>query len=199
MGVYKLSANSVKNGRTIYGSMLAGNTAFLPTDFESIATVTVGSGGASSVEFTSIPSTYAHLQIRGISRSTGGGSSGNVYLQFNGVTTSSYAWHWVYGDGSSATASSGSSDTSAFVVRTAYTSATSSIFGAAVIDILDYTNTNKTKTVRALSGHDNNGSGFAWFSSGLFNSTNAISSITIKAQDGNFLQYTSFALYGIKA
>jgi hypothetical protein len=43
--VYKLSASSV-TGRTNYGSMLAGNPAFVDTDFESIATVTVGSGGA---------------------------------------------------------------------------------------------------------------------------------------------------------
>ena len=35
-------------------------------DFESIATVTVGGGGAASIEFTSIPGTYQHLQIRGI-------------------------------------------------------------------------------------------------------------------------------------
>jgi hypothetical protein len=61
--VYKLSASSV-TGRTNYGSMLAGNPAFeFPTDFESIATVTVGGGGASSISFTSIPATYKHLQL----------------------------------------------------------------------------------------------------------------------------------------
>jgi hypothetical protein len=54
--VYKLSASSV-TGRTNYGSMLAGNPAFaIPTDFESIATVTVGGGGAATVTFSSIPS-----------------------------------------------------------------------------------------------------------------------------------------------
>jgi hypothetical protein len=62
--VYKLSASSV-TGRTNYGSMLAGNPAFeLPTgDFESIATVTVGGGGAAMWSFTSIPATYKHLQL----------------------------------------------------------------------------------------------------------------------------------------
>jgi hypothetical protein len=63
--VYKLSASSV-TGRTNYGSMLAGNPVFVDTDFESIATVTVGGGGAATVEFTSIPGTYQHLQIRAI-------------------------------------------------------------------------------------------------------------------------------------
>lgn len=168
-------------------------------DFESIATVTVGSGGAANVEFTSIPSTYTHLQIRGIARSTNSVTSVNISLQCNGVTSSSYAWHWLYGDGSSATASSGSSDTASYVARAAGASASASIFGAAVIDILDYANTNKTKTIRGLSGHDNNGSGYAWFASGLFNSTNAISSLTLKAQDGNLAQYSHFALYGCKS
>jgi len=159
--------------------------------------ITIGSAGAASIEFTNIPNTYTHLQIRGISRSTNSVTSVNISLQFNGVTTSSYAWHWLYGDGSSATAA-GTNDTATYVARSAGASATASIFGAAVIDILDYANTNKTKTVRALSGHDNNGSGFAWFASGLFNSTNAITSVTLKAQDGNFAQYSSFALYAVK-
>jgi hypothetical protein len=172
-------------------------------DFESIATVSVGSGGAASVTFSSISADYTHLQIRGIARSTNSVTSVNISLQFNGVTSSSYAWHWLYGDGSSATASAGSSDTAAYIARAAGASASSSIFGAAVIDILDYANTNKNKTIRALSiralsGHDNNGSGYAWFASGLFNSTNAISSITMNVQDGNFAQYSSFALYGCK-
>jgi len=62
--VYKLSASSI-TGRTTYGSMLAGNTAYeLIGDFESIATVSVGSGGAADVTFSSIPATFTHLQIR---------------------------------------------------------------------------------------------------------------------------------------
>jgi hypothetical protein len=179
--------------------ILASSTRVAAGDFESIATVTVGAGGASSVQFTSIPSTYAHLQIRGIARSTNSVTSVNISLQFNGVTSSSYAWHWIYGDGSSVVASNDSNTTLAYVARGAGASASSSIFGAAVIDIFDYANSNKNKTIRALSGHDNNGSGYAWFASGLFNSTNAISSITMNVQDGNFAQYSSFALYGIKS
>jgi hypothetical protein len=58
--VYKLSASSV-TGRTNYGSMLAGNPVFLDTAFESIATVSVGSGGVSSVTLV-LSCTYKHLQ-----------------------------------------------------------------------------------------------------------------------------------------
>jgi hypothetical protein len=48
-------------------------------DFESIATVTVGGGGAATVEFTSIPATYTHLQLRYIAQKTSNGSNYNVY------------------------------------------------------------------------------------------------------------------------
>ena len=63
MAVYKLSGTSVKNGRTEYSSFLAGNPKFVPNSFESIATTTVGSN-VSEVTFSSIPSTYTHLQFR---------------------------------------------------------------------------------------------------------------------------------------
>jgi hypothetical protein len=70
----------------------------VPTAFESIATVSVGGGGAPDVEFTSIPATYTHLQIRGITRAA---THGTMWARFNGVSTSSYSWHYVEGDGAS--------------------------------------------------------------------------------------------------
>ena len=60
----------------------------------------------------------------------------------------------------------------------------------------DYTNSNKYKTTRSLSGQDQNSSGEVFFWSGLFNSTDAISSITLL---NSYAQYSSFALYGVKA
>ena len=73
-------------------------------------------------------------------------------------------------------------------------------FGAGVIDILDYTNTNKNRVGRSLSGHDNNGSGGeVFFGSWLKASTTAITSITLTvASTANFDQYSNFALYGVK-
>ena len=65
------------------------------------------------------------------------------------------------------------------------------------MDILDYSNTNKNKTLRQLAGTDNNGNGVVGLSSGLWQSTAAVASIDITAI-GSFSQYTSFALYGIK-
>jgi hypothetical protein len=67
-----------------------------------------------------------------------------------------------------------------------------------IIDILDYANTSKYKTVRGLSGDDANGTGRVLFQSGLFISTNAISSITFTPAAGTYSNYCQVALYGIK-
>ena len=161
--------------------------------YESIATVTVGSGGASNVEFTSIPSTYSHLQIRAILAGTG--SISYQILRFNGDTGSNYADHGINGDGSSVTTFSDVSNSTAGQQGAI---STANIFTSFIIDILDYQNTNKYKTLRTLSGYDANGSGFLSFRSGLWMNTNAITSIKLQPNTNNFAQYSHFALFGIK-
>jgi hypothetical protein len=165
------------------------------TSYESIATVTVGSGGAANVEFTSIPSTYQHLQIRGITRAA---TAGTMWARFNGITTSSYSWHYLEGDGANPNTGNGVSDTRMFMGRINIASDLANAFSASVLDILDYGNTNKTKVIRSLDGNSLNGSGNVGLYSGMYNSTNAINSITLAPQSGNWNEYTSFALYGIK-
>ena len=172
-------------------------------DYESIASVTVGSGGSSSVTFSSIPSTYQHLQIRGIGRSTTSGI-GTDYLQvqFNTDTGSNYAWHDITGDGSAATASAGSTQSTIRTGLLPRSSQLANSFGVAVIDILDYANTSKNKTLRSLCGMDyNTGTapvGQINLRSGLWTSTSAITSIKLYSEANNLAQYSSFALYGIK-
>jgi hypothetical protein len=159
--------------------------------YESIATVTVGSGGASDVTFSSIPSTYTHLQIRFLARSSG---SPDTKVQYNSdTTTTNYRTHLLYGDQASAVAS-----TLANTAYVGYIATASNTFGASVVDVLDYANTNKYKTARSLAGYDANGSGYAILYSHLWMSTSAITSIKIYPDSGNFTQYSSFALYGIK-
>jgi len=168
-------------------------------DFESIATVTVGSGGSSSVSFSSIPSTYAHLQIRGIARTTAVNNNTNILTQFNSDTSANYTQHELYGNGTSAAAFGAANTTNIIGAIGSPQSATSGTFGAFVIDILDYADTNKYKTLRSLSGSDANGSGFVFFNSGLWRSTTAISSIQLTTDGTNFAQYSHFALYGCKS
>ena len=169
----------------------------LPTSFESIATTTVGASGTSTVSFTSIPSTYTHLQIRGIVKGDyAGWGSGNI--KFNGSSASYVEYHSLYGDGSSAAANA--STTSTAGIQCIYTNGTTaSLFTGFIIDILDYTSTNKNKTLRSISGNDLNGSGYIRMFSGLWYATPAaITSIDITLPGQNFTQYSSFALYGIK-
>ena len=181
------------------GIFASANQSAAATSYESIATVTVGSGGASNVEFTSIPGTYTHLQIRLIARESASVTNDYIYSQFNGDTASNYATHQLSGDGSSAGAGAFTSIAQNFLQRITGANASSSIFGTMIIDVLDYANTNKYKTIRQLGGFDANGSGLIYFVSGLWQNTNAITSIKITPGQGNFVQYSHFALYGIKS
>ena len=173
-------------------------------DYESIQTVSVGSGGASSVTFSSIPSTYKHLQIRGIARdSRTTYVNSNLIIRFNGDSGSNYSWHNLQGNGSSTAGRAGSNDTAIRSNVLAAGGAPTGSFAGYVTDLLDYANTNKNKTLRSLGGMDSNGAvlgegGFIELLSGNWRSTSAITSVTLAADTPNFLQYSSFALYGIK-
>ena len=183
----------------IYASQISGHL-FAPSGaYDSIATSTVGSGGTSSITFSSIPSTYQHLQIRAIARTDRAGAVDSIKMRFNSDTTANYAFHYLYGDGSTAVGDAGPNTSYMALLEATGNTATSGIFGAFVTDILDYDNTSKYKTVRNLGGDDRNGSGLMSLTSGLWQSTSAITSITIFPFTGpNFVQYSSFALYGIK-
>jgi hypothetical protein len=200
MATSRIKTSSVLQGFPKSRSLLAGNAAFIPNNYESIATVTVGAGGSSTITFSSIPSTYNHLQLRYIAKTDRADTDDVVLMQFNSDTGANYSWHGLAGTGSIAGANAGSSQ-SRIEIKWGSTgnSGASNIFASAVIDILDYKDTNKYKTTRTLQGVDLNGSGQIYFSSGNWRSTSAITSIVLDQQYGsNFTQYSSFALYGIK-
>lgn len=176
----------------IAGSLSVGVTPST-TSYESIATVTVGSGGASTITFSSIPATYTHLQIR---FATTNDSTQATFFRLNGDTGSNYAYHYLYANGSTVAASGGGGNTGMYIGNHGTT-----IPEAGVIDILDYTNTNKYKTTRTLSGNDtnntNNTSLGLW--SGLWQNTAAVNSVTLYCGgSSNFANYSIVALYGIK-
>lgn len=175
------------------------------SSYESIATVSVGSGGQSTISFTSIPSTYKHLQIRAILKTTAGSNSdGNgIWRVGNGSVDSgsNYSYHELQGNGSS-TYAGGSGSITSFTLgyQTGSSSGATNAFTAYVIDILDYASTTKNKTVRHLDGYDLNGlEGSIWLQSGAwYNSSSAINAITFSNSTNNFAQYSHVALYGIK-
>ena len=165
----------------------------------SIATSTVGAGGASSVTFSSIPQTYTHLQIRAICRLGEATTDNNIYMQFNGDTAANYSNHYLYGSGSGVASGAGVSSSNNPCMRCTGSTSTANMFGAGVIDILDYANTNKYKTLRSISGNDQNGSGFAFLQSGNWRSTSAITSVSFVVATSNIAVNSSFALYGVLA
>jgi len=174
--------------------------------FESIATATP-SVGTTNITFTSIPSTYKHLQLRCLLRGNYGsaGSFGDyAYVTFNSDTASNYSDHCILGDGSIVDALSAANTTSIsrYSINYCYgTYISSSIFGATILDIHDYANTTKNKTVRTFNGFDTNGGVDAQLvrlTSGLWMNTAAINSISILDVSANFTTTSTFALYGIK-
>ena len=127
----------------ILGTIASQITGRLSTNsYESIQTVTVGSGGSSTISFTSIPQTYKHLQIRGIGRSDAASGLSWSYLKFNGDGGTNYVSHYLQGNGSG-TASTGAllgsgANTENRLSDFPRADATSGIFGAAIYDILEY-------------------------------------------------------------
>jgi len=164
------------------------------SSYESIATTTVGSGGSTTVTFSSIPATYTHLQLRVATVAPG---EINHLIQFNGDTASNYSWHELYGTGTTAGVGAAANVSS---IKGGYNGGT--LPASTVIDILDYANTNKYKTTRGLAGSENNGgsNNYIFFRSGNWRSTSAINSINISTTGagGTFSEYSKFALYGIK-
>jgi hypothetical protein len=171
------------------------------TGFVALATQTVGSGGAASVTFSSIPQIYKHLQIRIMSRASNSAYYSQLAFTINGA--SSYYRHLILADGVNPPEAYGYTGQS--YLSGGYLAggnAISNNFGASVIDILDYTNTNKYKTVRALGGANNNSTAspdtYVSFTSGTYPSTTAVSTITLNPESGSFAQHSSIALYGIQ-
>ena len=179
----------------IVASQISGHL-FTAATFDSIATTTVGAGGASSVTFSSIPSTYTHLQIRGIVKQA---TVASLAFTFNSDTGNNYSIHSLTGNGATAGANNAASLGNIRILRSEGTSATANIFSGFVLDILDYVNTNKNTTTRSLAGTDLNGSGSVSLESGAWYNTSAVTSITFTSASGYTIsEYSSFALYGIK-
>ncbi len=165
-------------------------------NYESIATFN-GTGSSGTITFSSIASTYKHLQIRLIAKDTGGVSP-QIQVTFNSDTASNYSRHRLTGNGTSA-AAFGEANTSniPFLGQVGLPTAAST-YGVAIIDILDYSNTNIYKTLRVLSGQDSNGSGGVDFTSGSWRNTAAISTVTVSLSGSNYTTATQIALYGIR-
>lgn len=170
----------------------------MPNTYTLIASSTVGAGGASSIDFTSIPSTYTDLIVKFSGRDNRSANGTDVYIGFNS-STSNLTMRRLYGDGSAAYSGSGS--TGNIGIESA-ASSTASTFGNIEVYIPNYAGSNN-KSYSADGVSENNASGagsaFAQLTAGLWSITSAITSISITPVSGNsFVQYSTAYLYGIK-
>jgi hypothetical protein len=158
--------------------------------------VVVGSGGASTITFSSIPQTYTDLLIKLSGRGTSG-SFPNPTIIFNGSSTG-YSWRGLYGDGSG-TASNNQSSTSSIILGTMDgSSETSNTFGNMDIYIPNYASSNYKSVSTDCVPENNATTNYMYLIAGLWSNTAAITSITINPGSGNFAQYSTAYLYGIK-
>lgn len=176
-------------------ALLDSGVAAAVGDYESIATIN-GNGSTATITFSSISSAYKHLQVRVMARVAAGGE--DLTLRFNGDTGANYTRHRLTGSGTAAAAAGNTSTTGITTLGSAGMPTTANIYAVSIIDVLDYANTNKYKTVRMLSGQDSNGSGGVDFTSGVWMNTAAVTSLTIYANSSNFPTAASFALYGVR-
>ena len=159
--------------------------------------IEVGSGGASSIEFTSIPDTYTDLQLVISPRNSAGGNLANCFVKFNGSSTG-YDYRSLYSDGSSVASFSGTGQTSIDAQYSTAATTTANTFSSMQLYIPNYAGSSY-KSVSYDGSHENNGTqAFNILMAWLWNNTSAISSIEITLSN-SFVQYSSATLYGILA
>jgi hypothetical protein len=163
--------------------------------FELIASSTVGSGGAASISFSSIPSTYTDLVIKISGRSDLSQIRESFKINLNG-STASFTEKGLYGLG---TGGSGSESNANPLFASAAT-ATSNTFSSIDIYVPNYTSSNYKSISMDSVTESNDASGpVCYLASGLWSNTSSVSSITFTfSSASNFVQYSTAYLYGVK-
>jgi hypothetical protein len=164
----------------------------MPVTYTLISSATVGSGGASTIDFTSIPQTYTDLVLKLSGRTNGSGSV--VNLSFNSSTTG-FTNRYLQGGGSGSITQG--ANLTRFSLSINESSETASLFGNGEIYIPNYTgSTNKSYFTDTAS--DNNAtSAYSFLIAGLWSNSAAITSISLSPNSGSFIQYSTAYLYGI--
>ena len=171
--------------------------------FESIASTTL-SATTSEITFSSIPTDFTHLQIRGVLRGTNAGAQQTAAIRMNGATASgAYRTHTLISKNNTPTGYETGPTTMIEFYEVPAANQASNIFSAVIIDILDYRNTSKNKVAKIAYGFDNgnaNASNTVAEFWGVYNSTSAVTSVTLIEQSGShsYAIGTTFSLYGIK-
>lgn len=193
MAISRLSETTLQTGFQKFNTLWDGRSAVGAMD--AISGVTL-STTTSSIIFNNIPQTYSSLHIRAVSQVST--DDADFSLRFNDDSNTNYTKYQMYGDGT-AVAAVGSLSQSGIPGGVSWNAVANS-FGIAIIDIADYSNSNKNTTVKVLTGRDDNSRGTIFLRGGIWLNTSPVTSITIYASSGASLINTnsSFSLYGIK-
>jgi hypothetical protein len=156
-------------------------------------------GTVSSIDFSSIPSTYTDLVLKLSLRVNAGSGGYQTYIRFNGDTGSNYNWKNALGTGTSALSQNpGASDTGMRITISDSSGDTASTFSNAEIYIPNYAGS-AYKAVSADGASENNAAAATLdLASGIWNSTSAINAISIFASGASLVQYSTAYLYGVK-
>ena len=196
MAISRASNSSIQGGLPKFNDIWDGTTNV--SSFDSLGVVSLNAA-TSSVTFSNIPQTYTHLQVRFTAKAapTAADAAYDLLTYFNGDTTiGNYGTHYLGGNG---TGTFQGYTGNLAIFGTVPGSGNTNIFGSNIMDILDYSNSNKFTTGRNLFGYDFNGSGAVAMQSYLWRNSNPVTSIQFVFRTGPiFAQYSSFALYGIK-
>ena len=167
--------------------------------FTLISSVTVGSGGAANISFTSIPQTYTDLLLKVSARTTYTQVADNIVLQFNGDTGANYSFKRLESDGSAVATGGASSNANYFILGyCAGDTATSNTFGSTESYIPNYTGSNYKSAGNVGVSENNATLSYMAMTATIWNQTSAITSIRAYSFDsGDFKQYSTAYLYGI--
>jgi hypothetical protein len=197
----KSMTRSTLTNNVWYRNMLVGNPPFALSSVDLISTTLI-STNTTDVTFSNLGTSaaaYKHLQLRIAVRTDRASTVDNMTMIFNADTATNYSDHYIMGDGSAVSSSNGTSQSNMEAGYIAGNSFTANGFGFAIIDILDFSNTSKNKTIRSLTGLSASGTNGIMMMSGLWRSTSAVTSITLDQNAGtNFVSGSRFSLYGIK-
>jgi len=173
----------------------------MPTTYQKIASVTVGAGEAANIDFTSIPSTYTDLVVLYSMRGANASTIATVDITFNN-STSGYSNRSIFGTGT--VMYTYTYNTLQYLWGGLYqgNSTTSNTFGNGQIYIPNYANSTLAKSVIIDQVSESNSTSgdaaFATINGGLWNNTAAITSVKLRNEYGNWKQYSTATLYGIK-
>ena len=173
----------------------------MATTYIKIASVTVGAGGASNIDFTSIPNTYTDLAVVYSLRGTNNNTTGYVNINFNN-STSSYSNRAIFGNSSTVQAYAYTTLSYLWGGLHQGNSATANVFGNGQIYIPQYADSTLAKTILIDQVSENNSTSsdsvFTLINGGLWNNTSAITSVKLTNDTSNWGQYSTATLYGIK-